>query len=571
MKSDQAILIRYRWLFLGLIVLGIGFRIFDLGDRVFWVDEVATAMRIAGYTKSELMVQLRDTPALTPIDLKNYIHLTLDTSWSQTWQALIQHPEHAPLYFLLLRCWAQLWGSSIVALRSLSVLFSVMAIPLMGRLAYQLFRSHLTAWLTMVLVALSPFLVAYGQEARAYSLWTVTILLSWSLLLQALETSQYRYWSLYSLSITLGLYTQILSVLVILAQGLYVSSYILNCAWSQETGCRSRTSCRWTIGLPYLRGFGGAIVLASLSFIPWLLVLGQQWYNFRANTAGIREPLDLLSSVAMMVYGAVVLLFDFPIQHIGFDVVTLVKVLGLLAVFSLMGLALVTLVRHTSPLVWRGVCLITFFLPLGLITIDLVTQSRYSATPRYLITFHLGMILAIAFYLAHLFKLRWKRFGAALPPQLLGESKMQGGYRLTPWAVFWGVVLLCFLSYGLQLRQAPKYQKNRNLHNRAIARVINPMPSPLILSEPRHVQDLISLSLDLKSDVQIQFSTDIAQSLAFARSEQQSENATILLFHPSQMLLDPLQMEYQSNLYKAYDPPLLVPHDDALSLWQLED
>lgn len=39
----------------------------------------------------------------------------------------------------------------------------------------------------MALIAVSPFHVLYAQEAREYSLWTVTILLSSAALLRAMR------------------------------------------------------------------------------------------------------------------------------------------------------------------------------------------------------------------------------------------------------------------------------------------------------------------------------------------------------------------------------------------------
>ncbi|NJL56950.1 hypothetical protein HC928_18705 [bacterium] len=79
------------------------------------------------------------------------------------------------------------WGSAVVAVRSLSVLLSAIALGLMAQLSYQLYRSAATSAIAVVLFSLSPFFVAYAQEARPYSLWSVTLLWSGLALLQAMQ------------------------------------------------------------------------------------------------------------------------------------------------------------------------------------------------------------------------------------------------------------------------------------------------------------------------------------------------------------------------------------------------
>ncbi|MFQ3618029.1 MAG: glycosyltransferase family 39 protein, partial [Cyanobacteriota bacterium] len=166
------------WLVTLAVVLGIGFRMYGLGDRVYWVDEVATSIRISGYTRAEVTAQLSDGIPRTPGELQQFLHPAPDLSLAQVLRALSQSPEHAPLYFLLAHLWTKLWGSGVVAMRSLSVLFSLISLALIGQLASQLFNSAKTGAIATTLLALSPFFVSYAQEARPYSLWSATLL--WS-------------------------------------------------------------------------------------------------------------------------------------------------------------------------------------------------------------------------------------------------------------------------------------------------------------------------------------------------------------------------------------------------------
>ncbi len=81
-----------------------------------------------------------------------------------------------PLYYVLLHGWIRLFGESAGAVRSLSCLFGVAALPVLWLLARRL-RDTTTAWLAVLLLASSPFAVHYATEARMYSLLVLEVLL----------------------------------------------------------------------------------------------------------------------------------------------------------------------------------------------------------------------------------------------------------------------------------------------------------------------------------------------------------------------------------------------------------
>jgi len=76
---------------------------------------------------------------------------------------------HPPLYYWALHLWVRLFGSSEAALRSLSVLAGVVAVWAVWQWARRLGGSAF-ALLAAFLAAISPFAVAYSQEARMYML-----------------------------------------------------------------------------------------------------------------------------------------------------------------------------------------------------------------------------------------------------------------------------------------------------------------------------------------------------------------------------------------------------------------
>ncbi len=82
-----------------------------------------------------------------------------------------------PLYYVLLHFWMDLFGSSVWAARSLSMLCSVAAIPLAFLVARRLGGSRRHGYVTVLLLASNPWSVRYAGEARMYALVVVLVLL----------------------------------------------------------------------------------------------------------------------------------------------------------------------------------------------------------------------------------------------------------------------------------------------------------------------------------------------------------------------------------------------------------
>ena len=93
----------------------------------------------------------------------------------QTLLQIIYGDFHPPLYHLLLAGWIRIAGTSDFAARFLSVLIGTLMVPLTYRLAAHLFDRG-TARLAALLVAASPVLVWYSQEARMYALMALEYL-----------------------------------------------------------------------------------------------------------------------------------------------------------------------------------------------------------------------------------------------------------------------------------------------------------------------------------------------------------------------------------------------------------
>jgi len=144
------------WMLLAIVAIGVALRVFGLGSRPIWLDE-ASSLRNATAPLSQL--------------------------WSWAHPIDVGDP---PLYFAILHFWIAVFGSSVTALRSLSVLFGVALIPVVYHLGRVLFN-RTAGIVSALLVAVSPPMLRFSQEARMYPLLSLEIciaLLGMALLLE---------------------------------------------------------------------------------------------------------------------------------------------------------------------------------------------------------------------------------------------------------------------------------------------------------------------------------------------------------------------------------------------------
>ncbi|MBW4515905.1 MAG: glycosyltransferase family 39 protein [Timaviella obliquedivisa GSE-PSE-MK23-08B] len=519
----------YNWrsLVILLLLLGLFFRIANLDRKIYWVDEVATSIRVAGYTRTEIINEVTSGKILHPQDLLNYQKLTPQRDLQDTFRALSNSPEHAPLYFLIVRAWAMVFGSSAAAMRSPSVLFSLIALPCLYGLTLELFQSHFAASLALSLAAISPFFVAYAQEARPYSLWLVAILLSSLLLLKAVRLNQRGIWVLYALSLVFGFYTSLLSIWVALGQA----------AWIM-LGRRSR-----------LRNFAIAFTSALFAFTPWLWIMVQHWQRLQDNTTWMRVPMGFLPRVAIGLYSVVIGFVDFPV-YVPVDAVIIAAIIADIGLLTLIGFSFYFVQAQSVRPVHLFIFTLAIATPLCLVVIDWMTNGQSSTAPRYLIPCQIAVQLAIAFVFSH--KLRSEK------PQV--------------WKMLWVVLIsMGILSCAANLETSPKYQKIRNLHNLAIATVINQVqplagtskPAPLVIAESTQTMDLLSLSRNLAENIEIKILSQSDPSSIPNVCQQ------IFLFNPSKEFRAAIVA--QRAIVPVYQPKLLIPGEISLTLWAVKN
>jgi mannosyltransferase len=169
----------------------------------------------------------------------------------------LRHDGHPPLYYLLLHFWIDLFGSGDVAVRALSGVFGLLTLPL----AYVAGRRRggpLLAWITLSVVALSPFAVRYSDEARMYSLVMLLSFAGYLLADDVLRRGKDDLWRLGAVAVVAAalLYTHYWALWLLAAAGLVAVWR----AWRADGPATRRSALR----------FIGALVVGGVLFVPWL-------------------------------------------------------------------------------------------------------------------------------------------------------------------------------------------------------------------------------------------------------------------------------------------------------------
>lgn len=164
---------------------------------------------------------------------------------------------HPPLYYWALKLWSMVFGTSDMALRSMSVLFAVVALLFVYLIVRRVFGQR-TALTALPFVVLSPFLVRYAQEARMYTMVLAIGLAGTYALLRAHESPSRKRWMIYGAVVALGMWTHYFMALVWLAHWVWR-------AWI----VRQKSVKRWAKAF-FTKEWVLTHVWAVALFLPWL-------------------------------------------------------------------------------------------------------------------------------------------------------------------------------------------------------------------------------------------------------------------------------------------------------------
>lgn len=119
---------------------------------------------------------------------------------------LLRQDAAPPLYYLILRIWTSVFGSSDVASHGLSLLFGVAVVPAALWAGWSTFGRR-TGWICAVLSALSPYLAFYASETRMYSLVVLLSVLATASFLHAFVFGRRSYLAPFAILVVLLIYT----------------------------------------------------------------------------------------------------------------------------------------------------------------------------------------------------------------------------------------------------------------------------------------------------------------------------------------------------------------------------
>lgn len=215
------------WFVLAALALVVVTRLLWLGAESLWVDEVVSVFQSSG----DLGALFRDVAA----------------------------DNYPPLHNLVLWITMKLFGESEVVVRMPSLIASVAAAWLAGRIARRLYgeRAEATA---IALVGIALLHIQYGQEARMYALLAATAAWSQLALLRWLERPGLGRAAAYAIATMLCLYTHYYALFIVLGQNLFIAIERFRPTAEPE---RRPNLSHW-IALQMVTG---------LTFVPWLSVM----------------------------------------------------------------------------------------------------------------------------------------------------------------------------------------------------------------------------------------------------------------------------------------------------------
>jgi 4-amino-4-deoxy-L-arabinose transferase-like glycosyltransferase len=175
-----------------------------------------------------------------------------------------------PLYYLLLNGWTRAFGAGDASLRLCSLLFTVLALPMVWLLGRDLGGPRM-AWTAAVLFAVSPVSVFYSIEGRMYSLlWLFAAALAWATL--ALSRR--------------GVRPALIAAWVALASGGLLTHYFFVFVWFAFVV--------WLLLVPGRLGRAAAIGLAAVSALavaPWYTRVPESLARWRVSGNWLADPL----------------------------------------------------------------------------------------------------------------------------------------------------------------------------------------------------------------------------------------------------------------------------------------
>jgi uncharacterized membrane protein len=206
------------WALALLTALGIAIRFASLGVQSYHHDEVITVARVIPGSFTDMLKQVKGSES------------------------------NPPLYYVLAWGWAKVFGTGEVGMRSLSALFGAATVPIAYCIGAEL-SSRRAGLITAALVAVSPMLIWYSQEARSYALLVFFCAASLLFFARALRSRDGRDLALWALASALALCSHYFAFFAVAIESLWLLIALRS---------------RWRVMLPAI----GLVALVGLALLP---------------------------------------------------------------------------------------------------------------------------------------------------------------------------------------------------------------------------------------------------------------------------------------------------------------
>lgn len=345
------------WILIVILASAVGLRSYQLTERSIWFDE-AFSWRLTTVSFSEMIERT-------------------------------SHDVHPPLYYLVLKTWTIVFGGSVLALRSFSLVAAVISIVLAYMVGSYGFRNESAGLLNAALMALSGWQIALSQEARMYMFAILLGLLSVWLLLHAIRSSPQKigWWILYGISVATLAYTHYYAFFTIAAQGIWLLGYVV-----ALTRGRLGEILQWRLFWYAVLGYA----LSALFFLPWLKI-------FLAQQSQVQQSFWIPAidrwSVSDSIYRMLRSVLYGPSHETWLHVMlALIPIALILLIWVWLVLRSTTYTRHTGDMAWLMMCAVAIPFMLSVI-ISTLTQSVYQ--DRYFALTHVFLLLSIAIFIMY--------------------------------------------------------------------------------------------------------------------------------------------------------------------------
>lgn len=281
---------------------------------------------------------------------------------------------HPPLYYVLLKGWAGIFGWSELSLRGASVGSMVLAIIIGGLLLRRMFGSKLAIG-GLLLVMIAPLVLRYGFEIRMYADAALAGVAATYALYSAWQSQgQKRAWWLVAYGVLVAVGTYLLYYLAFL--------WIAHVVWLLYIHIKRKQP--WKKLVPYIAAYAGAVLL----FLPWLPTFLAQTSN--GALAPIGQPLNLDQLLGIATFNT---LYQPPyMMSIGLTVVAIAIVAAFIWAVP----------RARQELKGKSdeVVLLIMYIGVPIVLLMGVSLVRSMYTERYLSHVAIGLILLLGVVVA---------------------------------------------------------------------------------------------------------------------------------------------------------------------------